>query len=249
ALLLAVAPARRRRHSAAWTMLAAGLVHLGLIVAVSLVAVSVAVERTTFAAFIPLLGVAALSAGPDAARWIRNLGTACCVAVAAVWTFTAVAQVFGGVERRPDEQRVFNHVADRFESGDVILVFPAEMQASAGYFLHGRASAQQIHATELPRLTGQGDALRLTATPREADSTWFSRFRLAVKEQRSAHPEHHGIWVFDLGLRSAGDPDRRRALDWIARDYLAGPTLSVGQRWPMSVRRYRPRPPDSPYGP
>ncbi|MCP4249475.1 MAG: hypothetical protein GY778_20730 [bacterium] len=249
ALLLAVAPAQRRRQPAAWTMLLAGLVYLGLIVAVSLLAVSVALERTTFAAFIPLLGVAALSAGPDAGRRVRNAGTVCCMVVACVWTFTAVAQVFGDVERRPYEQRIFEHVADRFESGDVILVFPAEMQASAGYFLHGRASAQQIHATELPRLTGQSDGLRLMAAPREAESTWFSRFQLAVEELRAAHPGHHGIWLFDIGVRDSSNPDRLRALQWIRQHYVADPYLSVGQTWPMTVRRYRPRAPGPGNGP
>jgi len=242
AIALLVTLARRRPGvtSAVGAMWVAGVCHVILVVLVSLLLVPIALERTTFPALIPLIGVLALSCAGGGGRRLRRLGTAACLGVAVIWALTAAGQVVGSVERRPDERRLFSQMARRFESGDVAIVFPAEMQASAGFFLRGRAAARQIHCTEIPRLTGQGESLRLLAIPRIPDSAWFGRFCLAVAERRRAHPEDHGVWVVDLGVRTFNNPDRRRVLDWLSRGYVPTDRISIGDRWTLAAQRYVP---------
>lgn len=240
ALIVAMASQSRDVRKAAGSMLAATVGCTALFAAVSVAAVPIALARTTFPVFIPVIGAAALSAAHRGWPWLRVVGMSGCVVVAGIWFFISVSLASSGAELRPDERRLFSQMARRFESGDLAIVFPAEMQASAGFFLRGRASARQIHCTEIPRLTGQGESLRLLAIPRIPDSAWFGRFLLAVAERRRAHPASHGVWVMDLGVRTFNNPDRRRVLDWLSRGYVPTDRISFGDRWTLSARRYVP---------
>jgi hypothetical protein len=239
-LALITAPARREvgQRWAAGAMLAAGAAHAILITLISLAVVPIALERTTFPAFIPLIGLMALSAAPAARSWLRWVGTAACVAVAAVWTVAWPARVYASPERRPAEQTLFSAVAQHFRPGDVVAVFPSELQASAGYFLRHSATADQIHTTDVSRLRDAEDGLHLRAIPRKPDSAWFVSLRAAIVEMREQRPGQHGVWVVDLGIRSTGDADIHRLREWLESEYAPAFSISCGDRWTLAARRY-----------
>jgi len=239
---LAAGPLQRRRGAVA--SLAASLAFLAQVVVISLAAVSIGLQRTTFPVFIPLIGALALSHARCVPRWAGPIGRAACLLVTAVWATGWLFFVRDCPERRPQEQALFQAVAERFQPGDVLIVFTPELQVSAGYFLRDVARAEQIHTTELSRLEDGPRGLMLRPVPRAADSTWFNRFRLAVRQHRDRHLRAHAVWLVDLGMRSAGDPDRARVCRWLDERYARDAVVSVGSRWTLSARRFVPRPAD-----
>jgi hypothetical protein len=130
----------------------------------------------------------------------------------------------------------------------VVVVFPAEMQAGAGYFLGHRADARQIHCTELSRLQDSPDGLRLRPIPRTRDPAWFDRVLRTAADLRGHHPQQHRVWLMDLGPRSAGSAQRRRMLGWLQQRYVLDKRITLGDRWTLTVRRYAPREPEDPSG-
>jgi len=240
ALITALATRDRPTRAAAGAMLAASIVFFGLIAMVSWMAVPIALGRTTFPAFIPLLGVMALSAAHGTRRALQTVGTVCCALVAGVWLFVSVSLAASDLDRRPNERELFGAIARRLTPADVVIVFSPEMQASAGYFLRDCATAEQILCTDFSRLEDGADGVRLKPVPRKPDPGWFERFRRAVEDARAGHADQHAVWLMDLGPRSGGDADRRRALEWIEARYGIAEKTSVGQRWPLAARRFLP---------
>ncbi len=207
---------------------------------ISAAIVPIALPRTTFLAVLPLVGVAGFAAATPLRPWIGKVGLAGGLIVVTVGTFVWPARVYAGPERRPPEQTLFKAVAQRLKPGDVVIVFPADLQASAGYFLGTRATSGQIHSTDQPRLVDTPDGLRLIARPRERDSAWLADLRLATREARALHPEQHGIWLVDMGPRSTGDPDRQRLLEWLKEGYVPAESFACGERWPLAAQYYVP---------
>lgn len=240
ALTIALLTRDRPRQAAAGAMFAAAAGFFVLIAAVSWAAVPIALGRTTFPAFVPLIGVMGLSAVHRGWDRLRLVGTVCCVAVAVAWLFVSMSLASSDLDRRPNERRVFGAIAERLGPADVVIVFSPEMQASAGYFLRDCARAGQIHCTEFPRLVDGPDGVRLRPVPREPDAGWFDRFRRAADQARAEHPDEHAVWLMDLGPRSGGDPDRRRVLEWLDERYVAVERVCVGERWALCARRFVP---------
>jgi mannosyltransferase len=241
ALITAPARGERDQQLAVATMVGAAFTFVVLVVVFSLVAVPIAIERTTFPAFIPLLGVMAMSGSKASAGWTRLVGTVACVTVACAWSVTWLVRVYGTPERRPQEAQLFEWVAAGLQPGDVIAVFPGQMQASAGYFLQHRAREEQIHSADLLRLEDSADGLRLLPRPHRPEPAWFGNFQLAAAELRQRYPGQHGVWVVDLGPRSVGDPARRRVLEWLEGRYDASESFACGQRWSLSAQRFVPK--------
>ncbi len=238
ALLTSPARSDARLRRAVGAMLAAAIVHAGLVVVISRAAVPIALERTTFPACIPLIGAMGLSCTAGARRWIGTASLAACVVLAGIWTFIWTARVYASPERRPDERVLYDALAEQLRPGDLIAVFPAELQASAGYFLRDCASAIQIRSTDVCRLEDTEKGLRLLAIPRERSSAWLMDLRAAASELRARDPGAHGIWIIDLGPRSANDLDRQRLRDWLDADYTPADSLSCGDRWTLAAQHY-----------
>ena len=241
AMITSAARGEPQHRRAAGAMFATAAVHAVLVAVISLAVVAIALERTTFPAFIPLIGLMAMSCTPAVRGWIRVVGVVSCLLVAAIWMFTWPARVYASPERRPAEQTLFEAIAERLQPGDVVMVFPADLQASAGYFLRDRAGKDQIHSTDFPRLGDAEDGLRLLAIPRKRNSAWFVDFRAAVGKLRRRHPKRHGVWVVDLGPRSAGDPDRKRVREWLEHKYTAADAVACGDRWTLAAQYYLPK--------
>ncbi|MHC4067242.1 MAG: glycosyltransferase family 39 protein, partial [Planctomycetota bacterium] len=203
ALIAALSTPRREARAAAGSMFAVSLGFSALIVIVSLTAVPIALTRTTFPAFVPLLGAMALAGAHRGRGLARGVGTACCLLVAAIWAHVSVSLAASEADLRPQERRLFGAVAERLSPADVVVVFPAEMQAGAGYFLGHRADARQIHCTELSRLQDSPDGLRLRPIPRTRNPAWFDRVLRTAADLRGHHPQQHRVWLMDLGPRSA----------------------------------------------
>jgi hypothetical protein len=246
ALIVALTAPDRRLRSAAGVTFAAGAFYFILIAVVSWAAVPIALARTTFPAFVPLIGVMALSGARRGKKWAATAGIACCTSVAAVWIFLSVMLASSELDRRPAERHVFGAIAERLGPADLVIVFSPEMQASAGYFLRDRARADQIHCTEYSRLADGPDGVRLRPIPRRPNPEWFVGFRRAAIEVRAEHPLEHAVWLMDLGPRSVGDQDRRRVLEWLEERYVAVERVDVGQRWPLAARRFVPMEPIPP---
>ena len=240
AMIVAVVTRGRSTRAGSGAMFAAAAAYGGLIAIVSWTAVPISLSRTVFPAFIPLIGVMALSAAGAGRPRFRTLGTVCCLTVAGIWLFLSTAPASGDVDRRPDEQGVFGAIAERFGQHDVLIVFTPEMQASAGYFLRDRARAAQIHCTEFSRLADGSDGIRLRPIPRRPNPDWFDHFGSAVDLARARHPQDHAVWLMDLGMRSAGSDDRRRVLAWLKERYVEVEQVRVGRRWSFSARRFVP---------
>ena len=240
ALIIALLARDRPTRTAAGAMFAAAEGFFAVIAAVSWVAVPIALVRTTFPTFVPLLGAMALSAARCNRERLRAVGTVCCLAVVVVWLLVSASLASSDLDRRPNEQGLFTAIAERLGPADVLIVFSPEMQASAGYFLRHHARAAQIHCTDVSRLEDGPDSVGLRPVPREPDADWFERFRRAADEARARHPHQHAVWLMDLGPRSSGDPDRRRVLEWLDQRYVVVERITVGQRWPFSARRYLP---------
>ena len=240
-LVLTIAAKPHRERLAALSMLATGFVFVSLMAVVGWIAVPIALPRTTFPAFIPLVGALALSGARREPAWMRRAGTAACLLLALVWAVTWLSYVTTCPERRPEERPLFAAVAEKFQPGDVMIVFTPEMQASAGYFMREVAQADQIHSTDQPRLADSPGGLKLRPIPRSANSTWFSGFRAAIADRQARYPAQHSVWLIDLGVRSVGDRDRRQVRRWLDQHYDLAEEISVGSQWTLGAHRFVPR--------
>ncbi len=239
--ILALVTADKLRQKIILALLAVSLLHIVLIFAFCLAVVPIALQRTTFPAFIPLILVLALSAcGGNAKQQLLRgtLGWWACIVISTCWATTWITRVRSSVERRPAVECIFQPIAEQMMSGDAVVVFPATMQVSAGYMLGKSTRADQIHCAEVSRLGDSATGLRLLPIPRTADEAWFGDFVLAVQRLRQHHPDQHGIWVVDMGIRSAGDPNRQKVLDWLGSEYIRDQQVECGVHWTFHARRY-----------
>jgi hypothetical protein len=236
--MIALAAGHRSTRNAAWMLVATSATYAGALAMFSWLVVPIALERTAFAAFLPLLGVLALAGqSPGRRRW-AIVGTTAGVVIAAIWATTAVLSAAAPVERRPNENALYAELARRVTPADVLVIFPPELQASAGYFLRDKVSSDQIHTTEAVRLKDVNGRIRLLPEPRTPDTAWLDRVRLAAARFRSADLRRHGVWVVDMGIRSAGDKQRDRLVNWLLRGYEPAETIVVGDRWMFTAQHY-----------
>lgn len=238
ALIVSLVCGPRDERTAAWSMVTASAAFLFVVILISAMTVPVAIERTTFPAFIVVMGAVALACAARVPKWCRRIGLAACLLVAAVWVNGWLCFVRRCPERRPAEAELFGPIAARFQPGDVLVAFPANMQASAGYFMRQVAGPEQIQSTDFPRFQEGSRALELKPIPRGHDSAWFGRVRMAIARRRLAHPDQHAVWVVDLGVKSAANPRRQRLQDWLRLEYVTVDDIQVGDRWPLAARRY-----------
>jgi len=277
ALLASLFHRRSDLRSAIGAMLAAAAAGTAVTLAVCWLVVPIALERTVFPLFLPLIGVLSLACakgkadspltqpsgvkGSEVGRYDKpeigppgaspailapmpRIGTWACGLAVLLWAATSAGQIYGGVERRPNEQRLFGAVARAFQPGDVVIGFPADMQASLAYFLDGRASPEQVCCTDKSRLTSAGQHLRVLPVPLEHNPNWFDDFLTDVVRARFAHPKQHAIWLVSLGARTMSDPDLRRVQEWLDLFYRPAEGISCGDRWTLSAQRYVPKPSD-----
>jgi hypothetical protein len=59
-----------------------------------------------------------------------------------------------------------------------------------------------------------------------------------VIELQAKHPRRRGVWIVDLGIRSAGNAERQRLRQWLEREYTPTHFIACGDRWTLAARRY-----------
>lgn len=239
---LAAVPLGRRRDSllAGLALIASGLIYGLLLIGFSVAVVPIALERTLYPALIPILGAMALSATGDV-RWTRRVGTICCLLVSVTWAWVSIGRVFGPPERRQPEGQVFAAVAADFGPGDLLAVFPGNLQDSAAYFLGHQARAIQIHSPQFSRLQDTANGLRRLPVPRRENTDWLADLAAVADQLRLQYPQDHAVWMVDLGPRMFTDPRRQALWQWLrSNDYQPAQSYSTGLHWTLSARRYVP---------
>lgn len=150
-----------------------------------------------------------------------------------------MGRVFCPPERRQPEQQVFASVAGNFQPGDVVAVFPGNLQDSAAYFLGHQARAQQIQSSQFSRLQDSPNGVRRLPRSRRENPDWLTELAATVGRLRVQFPDRNAVWMVDLGPRSYADPRRQQFWTWLkTQGYQPSQSFSTGQHWTLSARRY-----------